>query len=783
MAPEVQPVLRRITFILLALAAMAVEVAVADTRPIVTSLGLATVWVVIAAVASLLIPVPAAPDRQPPRLVLLFLVSLTAAPFLVEPLQREWSENGYPLDLQMVFALRNAGLGLAACSGWLMCLRLACVVSLFLTLFSTAMTNHPAVLVILGLYTVVGSVWLMLSHWSGLRKAFIPPERTFAVEVQERRERLPKVTVIFAVAIVGCVGGLILTGPQTAVHALGEWVPTSGGTGSYDPFARGGINDGDDETSGDNAKSTGMTQTESFLESPLPSLYDVANDMYGPPHKPPKDQESSIALDAFSKVQPSHKRPPDNLRPNRKFPTGRKSPRKPNTPLSRSARAIFEVEGRTPLHVRVVAFDSFDGQAWHEAPMYQNGLVIQKEPTTNWMTVSGLEISIFAESESHQFKITNPEGSLIPTPPHLARFRVGKVNRASFFGWSHDRVLKFAGRKTPSSIVVETECRTVDPRRLSDIVFSYPLPTERFDYHSPPPDLNPKIVSLAHSWVEGVPQGWPQIAAIVERLRTDYALDPAYSTPSFHVDPLAHFLLESQCGPDYQFASAAAVLLRVVGYRSRLVSGFYVHPDHFDPETKHTPVVKEDLHFWPEVMLPNGDWLVLEPTPGYEVSGPKYSLTEQIKIAAGILGAWALRNAVALIIGLMAVSFLWVRRREILDAIATRSWRWFPGRTWREQVDRLARLLERRGRWAGTPRASDQTVAAWLRTTLPETLPNGQDLGQLSQMTEWASYAPNVPPPWCDSEALAVCSRVLDFWTVRRWRNVALPANTSGVGS
>ena len=45
---------------------------------------------------------------------------------------------------------------------------------------------------------------------------------------------------------------------------------------------------------GENARSTGMTQSDTFLDSPLPSLYDMFNETYGEPFKP-KDQERAIA--------------------------------------------------------------------------------------------------------------------------------------------------------------------------------------------------------------------------------------------------------------------------------------------------------------------------------------------------------------------------------------------------------------------------------------------------------------------------------------------------------
>ncbi|MBY0461107.1 MAG: hypothetical protein K2V38_27615 [Gemmataceae bacterium] len=176
MAPELSKLVRRATFALLALAAVAVEIAASDGRAVIQSLGLAAVWVAVAAVVARFVPTPADPRRKPPVWVFLLLVALAAAPFAVEPLRRNWTGDGYPLELQMVCGLRNIGLGLAACAGWLSCLRLACVTSLFLILFAAAMTNHPAVMAVLGLYTATGSVWLMLVYWAGLRSVFVAPE-------------------------------------------------------------------------------------------------------------------------------------------------------------------------------------------------------------------------------------------------------------------------------------------------------------------------------------------------------------------------------------------------------------------------------------------------------------------------------------------------------------------------------------------------------------------------------------------------------------------------------
>jgi hypothetical protein len=762
MAPELSRLVRQVTFALLVLASAATEIAAVDTRPVSVSLGLAAFWVGVAALLGWLVPTPTDGNGNPPRRVQVALLLLAVAPFAIEPFRGRWTDTGYALELQMVFGLRNLALGLAVFSAWRLCLRLACVASLFLMLFALAMTDHPAVMTLLGLYSAAGSVWLMLVHWSGLRRFFVASETAMTLEVQAGRERLPWLAAFVVMALMAAVLGLIAVGPQNAARALGEWLPTSGGTGGYDPYARGGLNDGDDEVKGPNARSTGMTQTDTFLDSPLPTLYDMLSDLYGEPFKI-KEIQQAIALDGQAAAKESNKPPADNLSPNRKFATTRKSPRHPRDPSDRAARAIFEVQGRTPLHVRVTAFDLFDGTSWKEATMATSTAVLEKEPSSCWMLVNERKpAAIFAAPEQHQFKITNPAGSLVPTPPHLDRFRVGRVNRADFFAWSQDRILRLANRQTPSGIIVETQCRTVDPQRLEALAFPCVRAGDGVSYTALPGSLNLEVAALARRWVQGLPAGWPQIAVIVQHLRTDYTLDPTIRVPEDCTDSVGYFLLHGRRGPDYQFASAAAVLLRVLGYQTRLMSGFYVSPDHYDAQTQHTPVVQEDLHFWAEVMLPSGDWLVLEPTPGYEVLGPEQPWSQRVWAAVLSAAAWTQQHVSELAVGLVLLGCLWWWRRDLADAAAVRLWRWFPGRSWRQCVRRALWLLEWRGRWAGRRRKPSQTVPTWLRSAPVEG-------GELTSMAEWADYAHAHQPPWRDDEVRAVCRRALDTWTWRRF--------------
>jgi protein-glutamine gamma-glutamyltransferase len=200
------------------------------------------------------------------------------------------------------------------------------------------------------------------------------------------------------------------------------------------------------------------------------------------------------------------------------------------------------------------------------------------------------------------------------------------------------------------------------------------------------------------------------------------------------------------------------------------VSGFYVSPDHYDPLTRHTPVVNEDLHFWTEVMLPSGDWLILEPTPGYDVLGPNLHWSEKLLAAMLSLCWWLWDHVTAVsLCGCFLVVLAW-KRLELLDTGAMLVWRLFIGRSWRSCVRRTVRLLEWRGRCVGQPRPLSQTPSTWLRDLLHERSGELPPLHQLAFMAEWSSYAPAAASPWGLAEVREVCRSAISEWTVRRLR-------------
>lgn len=697
-------------------------------------------------------------QQRPPRWQIACLVCLLISPFVMETMRESVHLEPRPFEVQMLAAFRNLGLALAVLSTHLVCLRMAGVVSLFLMLFAISLADGWQVLVPLAAYAAAGVWWLTLVYWMGLRTAS---------GASTTSHRPPWGVVVTGAALAASVVALAGIGPAKALGQLGEWVNTSGGTGDYDRRSRRGMNDGDETVAGNNPRGAGFAQSETLIESPEPTLYDIISELNGPPRVKPRDTERMIGL-GLQRVVELPKPPKDSARPSRSFTTMRESPTRPRDPLTRSARAIYEVSGRTPLHVRVVGYDFFDGIEWHEGRMTSTVPRLENIDGTSWMTVTEPTRTFQVGTADHEIKIARrPDGRarrLVPTPANFSRLRIAKVDQPDFFCWAQDRILRFADRDAPDLISVKTLTPTVDENVLLQVDT---LPSlHRPDAPSmniPPGPGQEKVRELVHRWTDGVMPGWAQVQEVVRRLRTEYVLDPTHRAPPGTVDTVAYFLLESKRGPDYDFAQAAAVCLRHLGRATRLVCGYYGAPDAYDPKTDHTPIADDDLHFWPEVQVNGPTWVIIEPTPGYDVLRPEIPWWERAQTALNRLWEWARSNYLELTgLGVVAIVIALTRRRWI-DAIHVIRWRIWPGRSWRDWVIRAERIIERRARWAGASRPHGVTFARWAREVSPE-------LRTMAELGEWATFGPVDSAPLSPGDVWRACRRSVDHCPLRALR-------------
>ncbi|MCO5168972.1 MAG: transglutaminaseTgpA domain-containing protein [Planctomycetes bacterium] len=133
----------------------------------------------------------------------------------------------------------------------------------------------------------------------------------------------------------------------------------------------------------------------------------------------------------------------------------------------------------------------------------------------------------------------------------------------------------------------------------------------------------------------GVPEDAPASAvarALEDHLQTTfrYSLD-ANRTPG--TEPVADFLFTLRAGHCEYFASALAVLLRVNGIPSRLVSGF--RGGVFNAWAGTWTVRQRDAHAWVEAETEHG-WVRLDATPDLDEAGGGGALTRLFELTAAL---------------------------------------------------------------------------------------------------------------------------------------------------
>jgi len=745
-----------LTALLALLASGLLEAVLADGEVVVSRflIVLTVQSALVAAVIVVLRQIHAARSTAPVWLVPAILAA-SALPALIAVTGSLWSASPDSLEVVMLLCLRNFVLALAGASVWPQYRCAAAGLSVFLAIFSLSMSSDQRVLFGLAMYALAGIWWLMTSYWETLSGRL----QASSSSGMPRRWLL-----VIPCAVLGVV---LLTGLNhgDATTALRGFMPTSGGTQWYDESARGGVNDGEALVAAEHtASSFGPVETDVFLDSEQPSLYDAFDEQYGEPFKP-TSSERAVALPS-SLLKETQQQMAEAKQAHREFSTLRQQPPQPSSMGDTETDALFFVAGRTPLHLRVEEYDLFDGLTWYPAaePQWKRPLTIEQREGKPWLQLDQSEPDpgIFAGVERHSLKTVALKGNRLPLPSHTAELHIDRVDQPGLFAWVQDRTLRLQRETVPSLIVIHTHSLVADQERLSQLSeHRFHRSTQNDAELVVPKDyFHSQLVKLASRWGKGQPRGWAQISAVINHLRSGYRHDPEHVVDSASICPTATFLLKDRRGPDYLFASAAAVLLRSLNYPTRLVSGFYAAPDKYDSLRRHTPVGREDVHFWCEVYVGTGVWLTVEPTPGYDVLQPRLTLWQQVRAACLAAWKWAgshwlvLVSAPLLVIALVQSGVARTVRIVSLDAIYTLIWK-FRCRDSRSLVRSTLWLMRRRCRLAGCERLHRETDREFF-TRILRHVPVESDSGgawidapsvdRWLRYVEWSLFAPDTMP-------------------------------------
>ena len=160
-----------------------------------------------------------------------------------------------------------------------------------------------------------------------------------------------------------------------------------------------------------------------------------------------------------------------------------------------------------------------------------------------------------------------------------------------------------------------------DSRTLDDAVAGTPLDASITAVI--PKDLPDDLVRLSERVTEDAATPADKASAIQTYLRSSrfqYSTEPL---PGSGYRALQNFLLEDRQGYCEQFATAMAMMARVVGIPSRVSVGFL--PGERDGNVWRVSI--RDMHSWPELYFSNYGWVRFEPTPASVTgSAPPWTL-------------------------------------------------------------------------------------------------------------------------------------------------------------
>ncbi len=686
-----------------------------------------------------------------PILLLVVVLSL-----IWEPFQRWALLYGRPFEMMVMHSQKNLMLTLAVFGFRPSCQRLSVFIGVALCVFCASVGRNVQIAWLIAVFAFTVISWLTATYWNGLQRRLLQTERT----------ALPWRWLLIGPAIPLSALLIASAGGHDVIRSVRGYLPGSGGEGDYDEFSRGGVNDGDALVAGMNdIRSFGSIDDAPFADDDKPSLYDVINDQFDEPVRKIKDQQRAIALPPGLMAE-TKARMAKSQQASREFSTDRKPSRSKNQRLKNlESAALFYVNGRVPAHLRMEVYDVFDGIDWFPYPSLENGPRMAIVPTYGkpWLRIpcGSRSLGVHAHTDHHIIRPVNLKTNVIPAPLDTRGIHIDKVDDSSLFDWHCDSIVRMNRNILPELTPIHLQSDVIDSGLLlhhQNLRFS--MRSKGAENTLPVGEEMDRIAALAAEWTRDIPDGYQRVQAICDRLRTEYSVgessavnDLAESAPAntssataamqasgpdeTEETPLSRFLFRTKRGEQYLFATAAAVMIRSLGYSSRLVSGFYVRPEKYDGRKRHTPVHASDAHFWCEVFIGLGTWVSVEATPGYKTPGPPPKLAERMSMALMSAAKFLGRHWIWTTTLSIAAGFAFFRRVVLIDAVETAICRWWPSADPAARLRRVTTLIEHRLRRARLRRPAGMTLHRWIHRHL-----NTQDtvLPQYLSLTEIAMF-------------------------------------------
>jgi hypothetical protein len=135
-------------------------------------------------------------------------------------------------------------------------------------------------------------------------------------------------------------------------------------------------------------------------------------------------------------------------------------------------------------------------------------------------------------------------------------------------------------------------------------------------YLQVPKNLSQTVPSLAIQWTDGATDTYTAMKALERHLGDQKVYTYSVDNPPIPANTnVVDWLLQHHIGYCTYYASAMAVMGRIIGVPTRIVNGF--SHGHFNAQRKYWQVDGSDAHSWVQAYFPQYGWINFDPTPGY----------------------------------------------------------------------------------------------------------------------------------------------------------------------
>ena len=649
-------------------------------------------------------------DKSPQKIA---LAALPMIPIVFAVVGRRWAIP-IAFEITALTTFGTASLAFALAGRLPRARALSLVMSGALVLFTASISESQAT-VVFPLIWMLGCVWhLIANHWERLDLAMPDSvSRTWSV----------RPATILATALVLATGGYLAKDELFTTTRLAFGVmPTSGGSRWSDPAARSGVGTGDAAIAAqDRADSFGAVDTDLFLESTEPTLFDMVNEEIGEP-KVSKNKYAQAQALSGQDVVPRHERTARSERGGGSFSVDRTA-RKKHRHLSDAADdSILQWDGPVGIRLALHRYDTFDGIEWSQSNDVSVDrflrVIINQEPWFFDPTHRGRFMEDPGRVSVGLLKFIRLETARIPAPMMTVGLRIKDIDRADFFAIDRDGSYFMPGRDQVPTLTVA---------HLASLAL---MEDEIREHLVSDPGQAPATVSGLGNLVEEITQEqhhpYDKLQAVVGFLRSEFQFDR--DATSEQGPPLQDFL-KSRRGGDHLFATAAAMMARELGLKSRLVTGFYVRPKSYDVAASHASVLASDVHVWAEIQLDDGRWFEIEPTPGYRQ--PDYQPSLWLKSRQVLAAQWP---KLAVVFAVLLVGVL--TRRIWIEWLLSFAWSLSRCLNPRRRLAIAMGVIEMRARLVGQRRPVGMAQRDWMEQLAHDDATVGEAVNRYCQAAD-----------------------------------------------